>query len=115
MSNRHISINGGNYNEVVQGNVVNVSGGTYIQGDLVDTSQVVLNIQERLDSALAEGYPIEVAQSRVAHELVTQSKPTADMVKTLKYVSNAATSGVIGEATVLVAKLALGMMGINLG
>ena len=115
MSNRHISINGGNYNEVVQGNVVNVSGGTYVEGDSVDKSQIILNIQERLEAVLAEGYSIEVAKSQVAHELVTQSKSTPDLLKTLKYVSNAATGGVIGEAALSVVKLALGMIGLNVG
>lgn len=117
-NNKIINISGGSYNESVQGNVVNISG-NYIQGDSVDFSQLVLEINKRLENTIADGTPIQESQQKVAKELALEAKARPELMKKLtqagKFTGNAAAGGLIGEAALMVIKITLGLAGINVG
>ena len=116
--NRIINMGGGSYNESVQGNVVNIAG-NYTQGDSVDLSQLVLEINRRLENGMADGTSMLESQQKVAKELALEAKARPELMKKLtqlgKFTGNAAAGGVIGDAALIVIKIALGLAGINIG
>ncbi|MCG6138000.1 MAG: hypothetical protein MET45_25755 [Nostoc sp. LLA-1] len=107
---------GGNFNQSIQ------DGYTQIHGNQInisqDLSQAAAQIQQLLNQLQSQGYSSTDAQQKVASDWVNEAKtdPKAKrkMVKLGQYVRDAATSSVIGEATVEVIKLALRLSGIPL-
>ena len=107
---------GGNFNQSVEG------GYTQIHGNQINTSQdlaqAAAQIQQLLTQLQSQGYSSTDAQQKVASDWAVEAKsdPKAQskMAKLGRYVRDAATSSVIGEATVEVIKLALRLSGIPL-
>jgi hypothetical protein len=107
---------GGNFNQSVEG------GYTQIHGNQINTSQdlaqAAAQIQQLLNQLQSQGYSSTDAQQKVASDWAVEAKsdPKAQsrMVKLGRYVRDAATSSVIGEATVEVIKMALRLSGIPL-
>jgi hypothetical protein len=107
---------GGSFNQSIEG------GYTQIHGNQInisqDLSQAAAQIHQSLTQLQSQGYSVIDAQQKVASNLANDAKsdPKAKstMVKLGQYVRDAATSSVIGEATVEVIKLALRLSGIPL-
>jgi hypothetical protein len=104
----------GNFNQSVQG------GYTEIHGNQINTSQdlseAAAQIQRLLTQLQSQGYSSVQAQQKVANDWANEAKndPKSKnkMIKLGQYVRNAATSSVIGEATIEAIKLALRLSGI---
>ncbi len=105
---------GGNFNQSIQG------GYTEIHGDKINTSQdlsqAAAQIQQLLDQLQSQGYSSTQAQQKVANDWANEAKndPKSKnkMIKLGQFVRDAATSSVIGEATVEAVKLALRLSGV---
>jgi uncharacterized protein YoaH (UPF0181 family) len=107
---------GGNFNQSIEGGYTQIHGNQINMSQ--DLSQAAAQIQELLNQLQFQGYSSTEAQQKVANDLANEAKsdPKAKgkMVKLGQYVRNAATSSVIGEATVEAIKLALRLSGIPL-
>jgi uncharacterized protein YoaH (UPF0181 family) len=107
---------GGNFNQSIEGGYIQIHGNQINMSQ--DLSQAAAQIQELLNQLQFQGYSSTEAQQKVANDLANEAKsdPKAKgkMVKLGQYVRNAATSSVIGEATVEAIKLALRLSGIPL-
>ncbi|MEB3178566.1 MAG: hypothetical protein VKL59_05930 [Nostocaceae cyanobacterium] len=119
--NRIINTGGGNYNESIQGD--------YIQGNSIniqssdinitqDLSQTEYQIQQLLNKLHSQGYSQQDAQQKVASDLATKAKndPVVKnkLVKFGQYISDAAANGLIGEAAVVVIKMALALTRVTI-
>lgn len=113
--NRFINTGGGNYNEFIQGDSINIQGNTINIGQ--DLSQADAEIQGLLAQLQLQGDSQESAQRKVASQLATQAQTQPETKKRLsqlaKYLGDAAASGVISEAVLTVLKMALGLAGIS--
>jgi len=107
---------GGNFNQSIQGGYTQIHGNQINMSQ--DLSQAAAQIQQLLTQLQSQGYSSTEAQQKVANdwanEAKTDPKAKSKMVKLGQYVRDAATSSVIGEATVEVIKLALRLSGIPL-
>jgi hypothetical protein len=107
---------GGNFNQAVHGGYTQIHGNQINMSQ--DLSQAAAQIQQLLTQLQSQGYSATDAQQKVASDWASEAKsdPKAmnKMEKLGRYVRNAATSSVIGEATVEVIKLALRLSGIPL-
>jgi hypothetical protein len=83
-----------------------------------DQSEFDKKIQQHMTILQQGGDSQDKAINKVAHDLAKQARNNPGLKEKLKnwanYVSNAATSGLIGEGTVQVLKLALQLAGIPL-
>lgn len=107
---------GGDFNQAIHGGYTQIHGNQINMSQ--DLSQAAAQIQQLLAQLQSQGYSATDAQQKVAHDWVDEAhsdpKAMSKMVKLGKYVRDAATSSVIGEATVEVIKLALRLSGIPL-
>lgn len=109
---------GGNFNQSIHGGHTEIHGNQINISMSQDLSQAAAQIQQLLNQLQSQGYSKTEAQEQVANDWANEAKndPKAKskMVKLGQYVRDAATSSVIGEATVEVIKLALRLSGIPL-
>jgi uncharacterized lipoprotein len=114
--NKNIYNIGGNLNQSIQGGYTQIHGNQINMSQ--DLSQAAAQIQQLLTQLQSQGYSSTDAGKKVANdwanEAKTDPKAKSKMVKLGQYVRDAATSSVIGEATVEVIKLALRLSGIPL-
>lgn len=107
---------GGNFNQSIPGNYIQVHGNYINMGQ--DLSQAAAQIQQLLTQLQSKGYSSTDAQQKVANDWANEAKndPKAKgkLIKLGQYVRDAAANGVIGEAAVEVIKLALTLSGIPL-
>jgi hypothetical protein len=107
---------GGNFNQSVEGGYTQIHGNQINMSQ--DLAQAAAQIQQLLIQLQGQGYSATDAQEKVANdwavEAKTDLKTKSKMVKLGQFVRDAATSSVIGEATVEVIKLALRLSGIPL-
>lgn len=107
---------GGNFNQSIQGGYTQIHGNQINMSQ--DLSQAAAQIQHLLTQLQSQGYSTTDAQHKVANDWVNEAKSDpkvkSKMVKMGQYVRDAATSSVIGEATLEVIKLALRLSGIPL-
>lgn len=107
---------GGNFNQSIHGAYTQIHGNQINMSQ--DLSQAAAQIQQLLTQLQSQGYNSTQAQQKVASdwadEVKSDLKAKSKMVKLGQYVRDAATSSVIGEATVEVIKLALRLSGIPL-
>lgn len=111
---RFIDTGGGNYNEFIQGDSINVQG-NYINISQ-DLARAAAQIQQLLIQLETQGETSESARQKVANQLANQAKNQPEMKHRLsqlgRYLGNAAAGGVISEAALTVLKMALGIAGI---
>jgi hypothetical protein len=107
---------GGNFNQSIPGNYIQVHGNYIDMGQ--NLSQAAAQIQQLLTQLQSKGYSSTDAQHKVANDWANEAKndPKAKgkLIKLGHYVRDAAANGVIGEAAVEVIKLALRLSGIPL-
>jgi uncharacterized lipoprotein len=105
---------GGNFNQSIQGGYTQIHGNQINMSQ--DLSQAAAQIQQLLNQLQSQGYSSTDAGQKVANDWANEAKndPKAKskLVKLGEYIQNAATSSLIGEATVEVIKLALRLSGI---
>lgn len=107
---------GGNFNQSVEGGYTQIHGNQINMSQ--DLAQAATQIQQLLTQLEYQGYSSSDAQQKVASDWASEAekdqKAKSKMVKLGQFVRDAATSSVIGEATVEVIKLALRLSGIPL-
>lgn len=111
---RFINTGGGNYNEFIQGDSVNVQG-NYVN-ITQDLAQAAAQIQQLLIQLQAQGDTQKTAQEKIANQLANQAKTQPEYRQKLsqisRYLGDAAANGIIGEAALAVLRMALGLAGI---
>ncbi|AKG22816.1 hypothetical protein [Calothrix sp. 336/3] len=114
--NRNIYNIGGNFNQSIQGDYIEIHGNQINTSQ--DLSQAAAQIQQLLTQLQSQGYSQTEAQQKVAKDWANNAKndpkEKGKLVKLGQYVQNAATSSLIGEATIEAIKLALRLSGIPL-
>jgi membrane-bound ClpP family serine protease len=116
--NRFINTGGGNYIESVSGNYIE----NCVVSDSIDLTQslprITIQIQQTLSQLQTKGHSPSNAQKQAADNLVeiVQLNPNfkSKLVNLAHYISDAAANGIVGEAAVVVVKLALQLLGIPL-
>lgn len=107
---------GGNFNKSIKGNYLQIHG-NYINSTQ-DLSQILAQIQDLLNQLEKQGYSPQDAQQKVAQDWVheVQHNPNAkgQLIQLGKYMGDAGTSAVIGEATLSVIRLIFNLLGIPL-
>ncbi|MBW4488576.1 MAG: pentapeptide repeat-containing protein [Trichocoleus desertorum ATA4-8-CV12] len=111
---RNIYTGGGSYYESI-----NTGGGDYIQGDYVnmsqDLTQVEAQIQDLVEQRQKSGVTVDVAKQQVADDLATQAKSNPTIREKLtKWVQEAAGKAVVAEVVKEVLKGAAASVGIHL-
>ncbi|OCQ97143.1 hypothetical protein BCD64_16310 [Nostoc sp. MBR 210] len=107
---------GGNFNKSIKGNYLQIHD-NYINNNQ-DLSPIIAQIQDLLNQLEKQGYSSQDARQKVAQDWVNivRNNPNAkgQLMKLGKYIGDAGTSAVIGEATLNVIRLIFNLLGIPL-